>query len=105
MNQNGIASDADGRILTWQWESPQILFNPGSQNAIGRFDDNGDYDITLTVTDSQFLTSTITKTVTVLNLPPTVNFGADETLPWGEEHRAVLSGAVGDPSSVDDDTA
>ncbi|QCC50035.1 outer membrane protein assembly factor BamB family protein [Halapricum salinum] len=71
------ASDPDGTIVQYSWE-----FDDGSADADGvtttrTFDSPGDYAVTLTVTDGEGATASVTKTVTVEQTP----FGR-----WKEAH-------------------
>ena len=65
--------DNDGSIVAWQWN-----FGDGTssneQNPIHRYEDDGIYNVTLTVTDNDGATSTIWKLITVENMPPVANF-------------------------------
>lgn len=58
------SSDSDGNIVSWHW-----LFGDGnqasSQNAVHTFNIEGDYSVTLTVTDDAGASNSISKTVSV----------------------------------------
>ena len=60
-------------IVTWAWDFGG-LGTSDQQNPAFTFADNGSYDVTLTVTDSDGSTSTITQTVAVSDLAPTAAF-------------------------------
>ncbi|MCB8978743.1 MAG: tandem-95 repeat protein [Ardenticatenaceae bacterium] len=89
-----------GQILTQIWDSP-ILSAPEVNKRFFdiTFPDSGDYPLTLTVSDSQLLTASISQTVPINNLPPTVSVGPDQTLPWGKSW--LVAPAVSDPSPAD----
>ena len=96
----GIDNNDATSIVAWQWESsiPNV-FNPTNKTVTARFQDSGSVDVTLTVTDSQFLKSSVTKTITVLNRPPTADAGNDLTTVWGRAE--FVGGNPGDPSNID----
>ncbi|MGA1842254.1 MAG: PKD domain-containing protein, partial [bacterium] len=81
----GIGEDPDGSVIQWQWEFPdRDPVSTVSNTAKASFNDNGEYPVTVTVMDSQLLTNKLTKTVTVVNLPPTTPLlGPDKTQVWG----------------------
>ena len=65
--------DPDGTIQNWEWTlGDGAIVN--TQNLTYEYHDNGIYNITLTVIDDTSLTSTITKTLMVTNIPPMPNF-------------------------------
>ncbi len=99
----GIDNNVESSIIAWQWESsiPDIS-RPTDRTVNARFDDSGPVEVTLAVTDSQLLTRSVTKTITVLNQPPTANAGGDLTTTWGNPER--VRGIPGDPSSEDSRT-
>ena len=45
--------------------------------------DNGIYNVTHTITNGRGITATVTKPVTIANVPPTANAGPDLTVAWG----------------------
>lgn len=74
-----------------------------SQTFFKTFGDNGDYTVTLSHLDSNFITTALSKTVSVLNLPPVVNAGPDAALPVLDPWHAS-SALVNDPGSGDAST-
>jgi len=74
----GGSYDSDGSIANYEWN-----FGDGSAVVTGvaapmhTYGDNGVYTVTLTVTDNEGATDTVTTTVTVNNIAPTVNAGVD----------------------------
>jgi len=67
------SEDPDGTLISWLWS-----FGDGNtstrQNPSHQYADKGDYLVRLTVTDDDGAEGSITRTVTVINLPPTANF-------------------------------
>jgi PKD repeat protein len=65
--------DIDGSIVTWSWD-----FDDGNtstdQHPTHQFDDNKSYTVTLNVTDNDGATNETTRTISVSNVPPTVEF-------------------------------
>ena len=76
------SSDLDGDALTCAWDSDN---DGGYDDASGvtctvTFPDDGTYDIGLQVTDEHGVSASDTAQVTVNNVAPSVNAGADATL-------------------------
>ena len=94
-------STSNGRILTWRWQFPHRS-DLTSQNVSTSFPDNDEYEVILSVTDSQLLSASTAFTVTTLNLPPTVNAGANQTVVWGQSWS--LNTTVSDPGVNDRST-
>jgi PKD repeat protein len=73
------SSDEDGSILAWEWD-----FGDGEtsrrKDPTHRFDDKGTYRVTLTVEDDDGNDDTVTKSVTITNLPPNAEFTASTTV-------------------------
>jgi PKD repeat protein len=65
--------DFDGHITSWNWTFSDG-FSSQDQNVTHKFANMGSYIVTLMVNDNNTRTSSITKTVTVFNAPPVVNF-------------------------------
>jgi PKD repeat protein len=65
--------DEDGSILAWDWD-----FGDGEtsrrKDPVHTFSDKGTHRVTLTVEDDDGNTDTVTKSVIVMNLPPTAEF-------------------------------
>jgi PKD repeat protein len=94
----GEATDLDGQTVDWCWRFSHTNNEYHQQNMDLRFPDNGDFQVTLTATDSQFLTSTVTKTIMTLNVPPSVNV-PDQTVLFGD--RLDVYPTVNEPSAID----
>jgi uncharacterized repeat protein (TIGR01451 family) len=90
--------DPDGSIVGWRWSFPHTSDRTTRTTSMS-FPDDGAWDVTLTVTDSQLLTDTVTKTVTVRNAPPTAGLGPDVTRRWGEPWLPPISAS--DPGATD----
>ncbi|HLO29546.1 MAG TPA: PKD domain-containing protein [Anaerolineales bacterium] len=97
-----LSTDDAGPVLAWRWHFAHTATEQTSQTGYTSFPDNGEHPVTLTVTDSQFLTASATKTVTALNAPPTASAGPDLTVIWGQNW--TLYAAVSDPG-LDDRTS
>ncbi|MFW9842519.1 MAG: PKD domain-containing protein, partial [Candidatus Thorarchaeota archaeon] len=71
--------DTDGVIVGWGW-----AFDDGSfavvANPTHTYSQTGEYDVTLTVTDDDGETGSITETVTVLNQLPIAEAGEDQSV-------------------------
>ncbi len=93
------SADADGTILAWRWRFSYTTSQPASQNPYTSFPDDGNYAVALNVVDSQLLSNEVTRTVTVLNVPPTANAGPDRTMVWGQNWN--VGAAVSDPGVAD----
>jgi uncharacterized repeat protein (TIGR01451 family) len=108
---SSAASDVDGSILDWRWRFTHIATEAAGRNASTTFPDNGTFPVSLTAIDSQLLRTTITKSITVLNVPPTVGAGPDHTLLWGQRwdrdtwgRTRDLEMRVNDVSAIDQAT-
>lgn len=85
------------QIVSWAWD-----FGDGStsaeQNPVHTYAERGDYTVTLTVTDNQGLTGTVSQIVTVLPPPPVLEIDRVTRIRERFEFRVdlVWSGAEGD---------
>ncbi|MGA9761364.1 MAG: PKD domain-containing protein [Gaiellaceae bacterium] len=86
-------------IVSWQWGGASVS---GGGSMVGlTFNDNGVYPVTLTVTDNQLQTASVTKMVEVVNQPPVINsLAIYDSFYWGDP---VSFGAanVSDPGAAD----
>jgi PKD repeat protein len=79
----GGSSDPDGDALTYAWSFGDGGTGPGATPS-HTYADNGNYVVTLTVTDTHAAASTpATTTVTIGNVAPTVNTGANQSATVG----------------------
>ncbi len=91
-----LSTSSPDAIVSWSWN-----FGDGQtssdMNPTHVYADDGVYTVTLTVTDDDGSTATVSHTVTVLNVAPTVNAGEDQTVDEG----AVVSfdGSFSDPGA------
>jgi len=83
----------------WEFSDGTKSFGPTPQRAVT---DNGIYNAQLTVTDSTGLSATISFTVAVSNVKPSVNAGPDTTADWGR--LVQFNGQATDPGSGDQST-
>jgi len=83
----------------WEFSNGTKSFGPSPQRAFG---DNGTYDGQLTVTDITGLSATRDFTVSVANVPPSVNAGPDTTEDWGRP--VAFNGQATDPGWIDQPT-
>jgi PKD repeat protein len=65
-----LSDSAPDAITAWNWDIAGTMST--EQNPTHVFPDNGDYPVTLTVTDDDGRTAAITKTITVVNAPPSI---------------------------------
>jgi PKD repeat protein len=85
--------------LQWQFSDGGSASGATPQHT---FADNGTYTGQLTATDTTGATSTTAFSITVANVAPSVNAGADATTDWGQP--VTFTGQATDPSSVDQST-
>lgn len=94
---SGAASfDPNGTITNWAWS-----FGDGNtatgETATHTYSQDGQYVVTLTVTDNDGLTASLTSTATVRNVAPALSSFAGATLLPGETYSA--SGSFTDPGA------
>lgn len=77
--------DFDGYVTDWNWTFSDG-FSSTNQNVTHKFATKANYKVTLTVTDNDTRTSSITKTVNVYNAPPIVNFTFSPENPLPEDN-------------------
>ncbi|HWI63279.1 MAG TPA: PKD domain-containing protein [Symbiobacteriaceae bacterium] len=80
------STDPDGGLIlsrTWKWSDGSGDTFPTTATTNHSFPDNGDYTITLIVTDDQGQTAQTQQVVTILNANPTASAGAAQSTPWG----------------------
>ncbi|HMG75196.1 MAG TPA: PKD domain-containing protein [Pyrinomonadaceae bacterium] len=67
-----------------------------------QFPDSGTFNVTMTIGADNGLKSSVTKTITVLNLPPAVTVDTGKTVVWGEQWTNAPH--MSDPSPIDSQT-
>jgi DNA/RNA endonuclease G (NUC1)/PKD repeat protein len=84
------SSDPDGDAITYEWEFGDGSTGTGISPA-HTYADNGTYVVKLTVTDVHGAESTVTTSVVVANVDPTVRVFAGATLLKGESYTGSTS--------------
>ncbi len=101
------SEDAGPGALTFEWDFDGGAFTVDAVGPTPNFtavQQNGVFPVTLRVTDVDGNSDTDSSTVTVLNAPPSVNAGPDQTA--FEDEETSLAGAVyTDPGVLDTHTA
>jgi len=67
------STDPDGSYSIWEWDFDDGEFS-NENPAIHRYEDNGSYEVTLTIIDDQATFDSISKTINVVNQKPIANF-------------------------------
>lgn len=93
------SSDADGNIISYDWEFGDGTTAQGVQTE-HTFQDDGLYTVRLTVTDDEGATSSTTTSIKVLNPKPQVNFNFSPNVPLVGETVRFDAGETFDPASV-----
>jgi len=94
----GSGFDGDGDPLSYAWDLDNNgTFETPGQVVNNTWADNGVYTITLLVDDGRGGLATSNSTVTVSNVPPSIDAGVDQTVLEGD--TVTLSGIATDPGS------
>ncbi|MFC1916442.1 PKD domain-containing protein, partial [Chloroflexota bacterium] len=98
------SSDPDGTIVAYDWDLDDDSLFDDATGEIASYTWGDDYagNIGLKVTDNNGLSDTDTTTVTVSNVAPIVEAGADQTVTQGD--MVSLSGSFTDPGLLDTHT-
>ena len=100
----GAGVGEDDPVLQYRWNFAGLGSNNSSATPAFAFPDNGDLPVTLTVLDTAFVETPITRIVPVRNVPPTVDIGPDVLYRRiGEAIRLPAAGfvTVNDVSAID----
>jgi PKD repeat protein len=69
------STDSDGSISSYEWDfDGDGSYEKTAETASHSFSDEGDYTVTLRITDNEGATDTVTKTVSVVNGDPSADF-------------------------------
>ncbi|HEY0971324.1 MAG TPA: PKD domain-containing protein [Gemmatimonadales bacterium] len=96
------ATDPDGDPLSFAWDvdsDGEADITASAPRVDHIFVDDGEYPITVTVTDGRGGSATATTTATIANVAPAVSTGSDRAIEPGTE--LVLSATITDPGSAD----
>jgi len=73
------STDPDGTIIAWQWDFDDGTYSI-EQNPTHVFDENGNYDVNLTVIDNNGSMDYVVKRVAVQNQPPVADAGPNQVV-------------------------
>jgi hypothetical protein len=99
---SAIATDSGNDALTYQWNFGDNTSPISGQTVSHTYLDNGNYIVTLTVTDSHNSSVTQTIPLSVANLPPIAIAGTDQTR--YPNKPLTFNGSYSDPGSLDTHT-
>jgi PKD repeat protein len=87
-------TDANGDALTYKWDFGDGTSLVGSRysTATKKYNDNGSYPVTLTVTDAAGLVGTATTSATITNVPPTATLSAPSKTYEGSGYTVAMTG-------------
>ena len=96
-----LSADVDGRVVSWKWD-----FGDGTSsevpNPTHRYERKGAFVVRLTVTDNDGLSSTVSRTLVIRNLPPEVSLSYEPQNPIvGEEVSFKATGEDPDGEIVE----
>ncbi|HEX7152041.1 MAG TPA: PKD domain-containing protein [Thermoanaerobaculia bacterium] len=86
LNFSSVGSSSNFGALTnyrWIWGDGEETYDHTGPSK--QYGDNGNFNVTLLVTNARGVSASMTKLVPVLNLPPTITAGADRTVQWGDD--------------------
>lgn len=97
---DGVASDPDGRIVSWSWDFGDGTVLTG-QNPVHAYSEAGTYTVTLTVTDDDGAAATAERQANVTNTLPAADFAvASSWLVSGQAVRFVDESVDPSPSGA-----
>ncbi len=79
---NDESTSYPDKIVAWEWDFAG-LGSSSEQSPSFTFMDDGEFTVTLTVTDDDGSTDSVSHIVTVQNVAPVVDAGPDQTQYWG----------------------
>ncbi|HSS19125.1 MAG TPA: PKD domain-containing protein [Pyrinomonadaceae bacterium] len=86
-------------LRTYNFGDGSALYSQYAKNILKTYDDSGVFHVTLRVGDPIGIAYTVTRDITVLNMPPSVDIDPGKTVVWGEPWTSVPR--ITDQSSVD----
>ena len=92
------SQDEDGTIVSWFWDFGDGT-NSTLQNPTHKFSSKGSFQVTLTVTDNDGATDTITHEVVVINLPPEAFFEYTPSNPYTSNEVQFIDKST-DPEGI-----
>jgi len=92
------SQDEDGTIVSWFWDFGDGT-NSTLQNPTHKFSSKGSFQVTLTVTDNDGATDTITQEVIVINLPPEASFEYTPSNPYTNNEVQFIDKST-DPEGI-----
>ena len=95
---DGSGSTDDGTIVLYEWEFGDGTSGVGATTT-HVYADNGNFIVTLTVTDDDDATDIATTTASIANVAPSVDAGPDETVTISDS--LTISPTFTDPGSAD----
>jgi PKD repeat protein/DNA/RNA endonuclease G (NUC1) len=101
-NFSAAATDPGADELTYTWNFGDGSETIKGQNTDHQYVQDGTYNTTLTVSDSDGASTSQTRQITVNNLPPTVEAGNNQTVYVGES--VSFNGSFSDRGSLDTHT-
>ncbi|MCI0577453.1 MAG: PKD domain-containing protein [Chloroflexi bacterium] len=101
---NGTASDPEGQPLTILWDFGDGATAGGTLTPTHAYDDDGQFTVTLVVTDITGLSASDTLQVTVDNVAPTVDAGPNQNALEGDT-ISLEPATFTDPGAADTHTA
>jgi PKD repeat protein len=101
---NGTANDPESQPLEILWDFGDGSTASGTLTPTHAYDDDGLFTVTLVVTDTSGLSDSDTLQVTVSNVAPTVEAGANQTADEGES-VSLDPATFTDPGTADTHTA
>lgn len=104
VNFNGTANDPEGQPLEIRWDFGDGTTANGTLTPSHVYDDDGQFTVTLVVTDVTGLSDSDTLLVTVDNVAPMVEAGADQTAEVGDT-VSLDPATFSDPGAADTHTA